>query len=171
MTGAVEAVATHTILAVELLGEGIHVGIVGHGLVEGGVEHTDLGNLGQQSADSIDTLDIGGIVQRSEVVASLKGLHHLGSEQHALVELLTTMYHTVTYSIQFVEVLQHGVLTLSEHLEDPLYTGSVLGDWALHLVLLTIELDIDKTIGQTDLLDTTTGDDALVIHVIKGILD
>ena len=62
MAGSMEAVATHAVLLVELIGEGIHVGVVGHGLMEGGVEDAHLRQVGQQCLDGIDALDISGVV-------------------------------------------------------------------------------------------------------------
>ncbi len=41
--GAVEAVAADLVLLIVLVGQGIHIGLGGHGLMEGGVEHGHLG--------------------------------------------------------------------------------------------------------------------------------
>ena len=139
--------------------------------MEGRVEHTDLGNLGQQSGDGVDTLDVGRVVERGQIVALGEVGHHLGSEANALVELLAAVHHAVAYGIEFVKILEHGVVAGGEHLEDPLHTGSVLGDGALHLVFLAVELDGDEGIGQADLLDAAGGDDAAVVHIVKCILD
>ena len=47
----------------------------------------------------------------------------------------------------------------------------MLLDRAFHLMLLAVEFYIDKRVKQTNLLDASRGDDALVVHIIQGILD
>ena len=71
--------------------------------MESSVEHTHLRNLGEQGADGVHTLEVGGVVQGSKVVASLESGQYLVVEQYRLAELLTTVYHTVTYGVELVE--------------------------------------------------------------------
>ena len=137
--------------------------------MESRVEHAHLWDVGQQGSHGIHALDVGRVVEGSQVVAGGKRLHHLRGEQHRLVELLATMHHAVTHGIQFVQMLQHGILTLGEHVENPLHTSSVLSDRLLHLVLLAIQFHGDKRVWQTNLLDAATRDDRLVGHVIQCI--
>ena len=166
-----ESIAAHAILGVEFVGKCVHVGIVGHGLVESRVEDTHLGQVGEEFADGIHSLDVGRVVEGCEVVACGEGLHDLRSESDALVELLTSMHHAVSYGIQFLQASQYGIFSRGEYLEDPLHAGGVLLYGTLHLVLLAIELYGDETVGQTDFLDSTTCDDALVVHVVERVFD
>ena len=164
-----EAITTHAMLLVEFIGNRIHIGVVGHGLVESGIEDTHLRQIGQQGLNGIDTFDVGWIVQRRKVVASLEIAHDLGGEEDALRELLAAMHHAMAYGIEFVEVFQHGMFALGEELEDKLHASGVLGNRSFELEFLAIGLIFDKGIRQTDFLDTTRGDDRLVGHVIKSV--
>ena len=106
--------------------------------MEGRVEDAHLWNLGQQRTDGIHALDVGGVVQRGQVIACGKGFHHLWGENDTLVELFAAVHHAMTDGIQFVKALQHGILALGQYLEDPLNPSRMLGDGAFHLVFLAI---------------------------------
>ena len=109
--------------------------------MESGVEHAHLRDVGQQRLHGVHTLDVGRVVQGSQVVAGGKGFHHFGCEPDRLVELLAAMYHAVTDGIQLAQVPQHGVLACRQYLEDELHALGVFLDGAFHLVLLAVELD------------------------------
>ena len=138
--------------------------------MERGVEHSDLRNVGQQSLDGIHALDVGRIVEGSQVVAGSESLHHFGSESDGLVELLSAVYHAMSYGIQLVETPKDSVFAAGQHFEDVLHALGVFLYGVLHLVLLAIELDGYKRVGQTYFLNAATGDDGLVVHVVKRIL-
>ena len=171
VAGSVETVTAHAILLVQFVGKSVHIGIVGHCLMKSGIEHTHLGNVGQKCANSVHTLDVGRVVQGSQVVAGSECLHNLGGEDNGLVELLAAVHHAVTYSIQFLQAIEHSIVASGEHLENPLYTSGVLLDGALHLVLLAVQLYDDAAIWQTNLLNTATCYHALVGHIVERILD
>ena len=65
MARPMEAVATDAVLIVELIGERIHISMLGHGLVEGRIKDPYLRDLRQDLRDSLDTEDVRRIVQRS----------------------------------------------------------------------------------------------------------
>ena len=79
------------------------------------------------------------------------------------------MHHAMTYCIKLLEALQDGILATCQHLEDVLHTSGMLLDGMFHLVLLAIQLNSYKRIGQTNLLNAATRDDGLVVHVVKCI--
>ena len=62
MARAVETVATYAVLGIQLVGQGIRLGADGPSLVEGWLKHYDLGDLWQQCAHGVHSLDIGRIV-------------------------------------------------------------------------------------------------------------
>ena len=138
VAGAMETIAAHAILDVQLMWQGIHIGIVGHGLVKRRVEYAHLWYLGQQGLHGLHTLDVGWVVEWGKVVACGESLHHLGGEHYALVELLSSVYHAVAYCIQFLEVAQYCIVTCGQHLEYPLHSCRVLLYGTLHAVLLAI---------------------------------
>ena len=65
--GAVETIAAHAVLLVQLIGDGIHIGLGGHGLVESGIKDTYLRQTGHEFLHGIDTLQVGRVVQGSQV--------------------------------------------------------------------------------------------------------
>ena len=139
--------------------------------MESCIEHTHLWNVGQQRAHGIHTLDVSRVMKRSQVVTSSKGFHHLWGEQHRLVELLTTMHHTMTHSIQFIETLEHSIFTLCQDLKNPLHTFRVLLHRLFHLMLLPVQLYRDERVRQTNLFNTSRRDHALIRHVIQCIFN
>jgi len=171
VTRAVEPVATYAVLLVELVGQGIHIGVVGHGLVEGGVEDSHLRDVGQEGFHGVHALDVGRVVERGQVVAGGEGFHDFGGEAHRLVETLATVHHAMADGIQFIETAEHGIGATGQHLKDELYAGGVLLDGTLHLVLLAVQLDSNKRIGQPNLFDAAAGNDRPVIHVVKCIFN
>ena len=48
VAGAVEAVFADVVLLVVLMGHSVHIRLLGHGLMKGGVEHGDHGDVGAQ---------------------------------------------------------------------------------------------------------------------------
>ena len=167
-----ETVATHTILLIEFIGDGIHIGLGRHGLMEGGVEHPHLGQTGHQFAHSLHTLEVGGVVEGSQVAACLKYLEHLVGEQHALVELLATMHHTVTYGVNLLQVFDDTNLRIGEQTENELHTLGVFGDIVHDLLLLAIgQFHLDESTVQAHTLGTTRGHDTLGVHIVERILD
>ena len=127
--------------------------------MESGIEDADLRDVGKQSCDCIHALNVGRIVKRSEVVALSESRHHFRRQANRFVELLSAVHHSVTDCIQLIKALQHSIFASRQHLKDKLHTRSMLLDRMFPLVLLTIQFDGNKRIGQANLLDATTRDD------------
>ena len=153
-----EAVAAHMVLLIILHGQGIEIGALGHGLVEGGVEHGHLRHIGQDGVDGVDASHVHGIVQRGNAVALLDhGLHLIGDE-HALVEFLATMHHAVAHSVDFVEALDAAHLGVGEAVENALDGTGVVGDVEVDGLLgAVVKFQLDESVGQTNLLYATLG--------------
>ena len=60
-----EAIATDAVLLIEGIGKGIHIGMLGHRLVEGRIEDPYLRSIREHLRHSLDTQDIRRVVQRS----------------------------------------------------------------------------------------------------------
>ena len=101
--GAVEAIAADLVLLIILVWQRIEVCIVGHGLMESSIKHTYLWDVWQNGLHGSYTLEVGRIVQRSEVVASLESLQHFRREEGRLGEFLAAMHHAVSHSIDFIQ--------------------------------------------------------------------
>ena len=133
-----EAIATNAILLVQLVGNGIHESLRRHGLMEGGVEYAYLRQAGHQLLHSVHTLQVGGVMEGSQIRALLKHLQHLVGKDHALVELLATVHHAMTYGINLAEVFDYTNLRIGEQGEDELHAFGVLGNIVHDLLLLAI---------------------------------
>ncbi len=158
VAGAVEAVAAHVVLAVVLLGQCIAVGGSRHGLVERGVEHGDLGHVGQNGVDGLDAGHVHRIVKRRDAIALTNHGFHLGGDEHALAEFLAAMHHAVTHGVDFVETLDAAVVGVSEHVEDSLDGALVVGDVQVDVLLGTVvKFQFDECVGQTDFLHAAFG--------------
>ena len=59
---AMEAVTADAVFFIHLVGQGIHIGIVGHRLMEGCVEYAHLGNRRQKGRYGIYAFQVGGIM-------------------------------------------------------------------------------------------------------------
>ena len=106
-----EAVAAHTVILVVFIGHSVHVGLAGHGLVEGGVEHGDHGHiLAHDGLAGVDAGDVGGVVQRGKGGAFVKSLHNLGVNLDGGGKLLTAVNDAVTNSVNLLHGGHNAVL-------------------------------------------------------------
>ena len=77
VAGAVEAVSSHLVLLIVLVGKCIEVCVVGHSLVESRVEDRDLRNTGHKLLACADTREVCGVVKRAELAALFDSLDDL----------------------------------------------------------------------------------------------
>ena len=140
--------------------------------MESCIKHTYLRKTWHEFLYSIDTFQVSWVVQRSKVRALLEGLQNLVGKNHTLIELLTTMHHTMTYCINLIKTLNHTNLWIGEQREDELYTLSMLRNVVHNLLFLTIgKLNLYESAIETYTLSTTTGHHALIVHVIQSVLN
>ena len=67
------------------------------------IEYTDLRYIRQYGRDGVYAFQVSGIVKRSQVVASRESIQDFLCQQHRFAELLTTMHHTMTYCVDFIQ--------------------------------------------------------------------
>ena len=143
-----------------------------HGLMESGVEDAHLRQARHQLLHSVHALQVGGIVQGSQVGALLKLLQHLVGQDDALVELLAAMHHAVAYGVNLLQVFDDANLRIGQKREDKLNALGMLRDVVHNLALLSIgQLHLHEGTVQTDTLSATTCHHTLVVHVVQCILD
>ena len=133
-----ETVAANGIFLVELVWQSIHVCLVWHGLMEGGVEYSYLWYGRQCLLDSFNTFEVGRVVQWSEFDAFYNHLFHLWGNEYRLVELLSAVYYAVAYCVDLLQGLQATNLFVNKTIEDKLDTNGVLGHRLFDLHLLAI---------------------------------
>lgn len=111
-------------------------------------------------------------MERSEVVASLESLQHLLVEDDRLGELLTSVHHTVTYSVKFRKRFQGTVDRVGENLEDKFHTHCVLRNLLLDYFLATVSsVELDERSRKTDFLDAALCKDSLCLHLEELVFD
>ena len=140
--------------------------------MESSIKHTHLRQTWHQFLHSVYALQIGWVVQRSQIRAFLESLQHFVSEDNALVELLTTMHHTVTNCINLIKTLDDTNLRVSKQREDELNALCMLRDIVHNLLFLTIgQLYLYEGTIKANTLSTTTRHHALIVHIVQGVLD
>ena len=172
MTRAVETVTTNRIFLVQLVGQCIHVCIIRHGLVESRIEDSHLRHARQTLLYRVNTLQVSGVMQRSEV-HTLNNLRlHFRRDEHGLIEFLASMDYAVTHRVDLLEVLDASDLRIHQFLENQLNTYGMLRHRLLEFHLLAIrQFDQQERIRQTDFLDTALRHHALALHVEEFVLD
>ena len=140
--------------------------------MESGVEHTHLRQARHQLAHGTHTFQVGRIMERSQVDATLKGVEHLVVEQHALVELLAAMHHAVAHSIYLLEVLDGPYLSVGKQGEDEFHALGMLRDIMHDGLLLAIgKFHFHESAVHTHTLSATRGHYLLGVHIVECILD
>ena len=140
--GAVEAVAADLVLLVILVGDGIGIGLLGHGHVEGGVEHGHLRGLGHDLLAGLDAHQVGGIVQGTQGDALLDGLNAGVVDDAALRERHAAVEHAVAHRVDLIHAGDHAVITAEQGGQDGLDRLGVGGHGDLGLELLVLGGDL-----------------------------
>ncbi len=91
-----EAVAANPVPAVELVGDAVEVGRLGHRRVERGVEHGDLRHtLSQEGDGRRNAPQVAGVVQWGQLDALGNAIDHGLIDAHGRAKVLPTMDHAV----------------------------------------------------------------------------
>ena len=118
VAGAMETIAAHLVLLVVLIGNSIGESLCGHGLMESGVEHCDLGNIAHDGLAGVDAGDVGGVVERSEGDAVFNGLHNVIGDQNAGGKGLAAVNNAVADSVDLLHAGDNTVLGAGELIND-----------------------------------------------------
>ena len=128
---AVETILTYAVLLVVLVGQRVHIVDCGNRLVERGVEYRNLRHARQHLFDREHTLKICGVVERSNRKERTNLLLNILIYNAALGEELTTVSHTMTYSLNLIERSDNAVLSIGQCVEYKADTGCMIGN-SLH---------------------------------------
>ena len=172
MRSAVEAVSANTVLLIYFIRERIHVTVLRHGLMESGIENAYLRQTWHQLVYSLNALQIGRVMERSQVAHLLECCYNFIVDDYRRSKFLTTMHHSMAYSINFFKVLDCTNFGIRKKREDELNTFCMLRHIVHDLALLTIgELNLYEGVVKTYTLGTSRSNHFLRIHVVKGVLD
>ncbi|MNZ97187.1 hypothetical protein D3C78_1164130 [compost metagenome] len=113
-----EAVAAHAVFLVEEVRHRVAVGVLGHALVEGGVEHADLRQAGEQCHGGFDADQVGRVVQRRQLGVGTDALEHVRVDQAGGGEVLAAVHHAMADAVElatgrFLGQRQHVVEDLA----------------------------------------------------------
>ena len=112
--GAVEAVAAEGVFFAQFARHGVGVGAFGHGLVERGVHHADVGQAGEVFLRGEDAADVGGVVQRGKRDAGFQLVEDVLVDEDGLVIFFAAVgdavadgFDAVVQAVFFQFVQQH----------------------------------------------------------------
>ena len=77
-----ETIAPDRVAGVYRVGDGVHVGVGRHRLVERGVENSYLRRMVQKPLARLDPLDVVRVMERSQIYAVNDLRHHLVGDDH-----------------------------------------------------------------------------------------
>ena len=113
-TGTVETVAAEGVFFAQFARHGVGVGAFGHGLVERGVHHADVGQAGEVFLRGEDAADVGGVVQRGERDAGFQFVEDVLVDEDGLVIFFAAVgdavadgFDAVVQTVFFQFVQQH----------------------------------------------------------------
>ena len=125
--GAVEAVAADAVFFSYVVGNGVGVSIVGHGLMENSIENDRLGNVRHNFLAALDTHDGGACVERSDLAATLEFFHSAFFKECIAVEINAAVNCAVTDGIDLTHILDATELGIGEGVNDDLHGNCVVG--------------------------------------------
>ncbi len=102
------------------------------------VKHCNLRHAGHQIGDSVDTGHVCRIVKRSHIVALLDLLDHLIVDLDTLVELLTAVHHSMTYSVDLLKALDAAVSGVDKNIENVIHCLLVVRNRLNDALFLTV---------------------------------
>ena len=168
--GAVGAVTADVVLVGNLLVQRVGAGRLRQLEEEGGIEHEDLRNVGQQCAHDFGALGLRAVVQRGEHGQVLDGVDGLVGHEGRLREEGSALNHTVADGDDACFGQVRAVLL--EEAEHALEALLVVVDRLFELVLLAVVLVLVVTVDRfADLLDETGGQTFAGLKIDQLILD
>ena len=164
VAGAVETVTADGVLFVEGIGNAVEECLARHGLVEGGVEHGDLRECGEELGSAFHAGSVCGFVERGKQGNATDVVDHFLGDAFAL-DVLAAMHHAVTDGFDGFDELLFG--------KELLHFGNCFG------MSGAIEVEIDVAVRalslhvaiDADIFDEAARDGFFGLGVDNGELD
>ena len=167
-----EAVAAQMILGVVLGGDGIAVGLRGHGHVERGVKHGDLGLARHGLLTGLDAHEVGGVVERAERDAVANGLLAGFVDDAALNELVAAVQNAVADCVDLINGLDDAVDRIDQNGHNSLDGFLMGGHRDVLFDLLAARRDlVGQAAVQTDALAEALCGDVAGVGIHELILE
>ena len=169
--GAVCAVSADMVCLVIVIVDGVHVGVVGHGGMEGGIE--DEGHLlaGHDGATGIYAQNGRGIVEGRELGDLLHRDHHFIGDEGGLLEGLARSDDAVADGVDLIHGGNDARLLIDELTKDEGDGLGVVGQLLLDDEGLAVCLVGELAAGDADALAPALGEHGLVLHVDELIFE
>ena len=164
VAGAVEAVTADSVLFIEGIRNAVEESLARHGLVEGGVEYSDLRERREELGGAFHTGSVSRFVQRGKQGNATDVVDHFLGDAFAL-DVLAAMHHAVTDSFDGFDELLFG--------KELLHFGNSFG------MSRAIEIEVDIAFGalgldvtiHADIFDEAAGDGFFGLGIDNGELD
>ena len=98
-----KSISSHLIFLIILIWKSIQIRFSRHCLMEGRIKYSNHWNIRHQFLTCTDSDQISWIMKRCELIALLNLCKHLLIQYYRLCKLLASMYHTMSYRIDFAE--------------------------------------------------------------------
>ena len=167
-----EAVLSHAVLFIVFIGNGEHISLFGHCLMESRVKYRNLGNvLAENLGAGVDALNMSGIVQGSKGRELLDFSENVGVDENGTVEVSAALYYAVTDGGHFVKSLDSAVLGVEQSVLDRFKSLSVVLHFSLALNLFAVgSLKSDERALGADSFAVAFCKHALVSHIDELVL-
>ena len=170
--GAVEAVFPDAVLLVVLVGDRVEVGGRRHGVVEGRVEHGDVGHAREDALAGLDAAEVRRVVQRRQRGAFADDVLDLVGDHGRVVELLAAVHDAVADGLDLLEAVEHAEFGIDQLLANHPQRLVVVCDLRLFLEIASVEALVAQVgFAQPDALDDALGADLFFLHGEHGELE
>ena len=95
--------------------------------MERGVKNSHLRHVRQSLLDSINTLEVSGVMKRRQLHALYDFFLHLRRNEHRLIEFLSTMDYAMTDCVNLLKVFDDADFCVHQHIENEFDTDGVFG--------------------------------------------
>ena len=172
MRRAVEAVLPEAVLLVVLLADGVVAHVVGHRLVEGGVEDADVRDAGEDRLAGANAADVGGHVERAKRDERVELRERRVVDEGGFLEDLAAVQDAVADGVDLGEGLEDADGGVDELLRDERERLGVIVRLDGLLALLVARAGVDEVgVVGADALDEALGENGLLGHVEEGELE
>ena len=124
----VKTVTPYAVLLVIFIGKPVDVAAGRHGLVERRIETYHLRYGRTELLHGVDTFQVGRVVQRGQLHELFYPIYHLVVHEHAPVEEITAVRHTVSDRPDIVQGGYHARFGIGDGLEDKVYPFRMVGN-------------------------------------------
>lgn len=172
---AVETVTADVVFFVKLIGERVHISVIGHSCMETGIKNGNLRDAGHDLLTRFNTHQIGGIVERAEIKALTDSLLDLVIYKNRTIELLSAVQHAMADGADFFHGRDDPAVRADKRIENQTDRFAVV----FHFSVFTFAALLrsagngmgELTVFKSNLFTNTLGKKRFGLHVDELILE